>query len=194
MKISHIAAAAAVSIASLGASAATINFGDLLSGAGAPSSLSFASLTVTEVGSDALFTLNAFGLDLFAGSAPFIGAVAVDGTQVGSVADVTGGSPVSIANGGGPTGAWDFRFDLTGPRAARLTDNESVSWTWVGGAGKYTDFALHVQGIDYGSTDSAWYVEGGPIPGPIPEPSTYALMLAGLGAVGWVARRRRAQK
>jgi hypothetical protein len=28
----------------------------------------------------------------------------------------------------------------------------------------------------------------------IPEPSTYALMLAGLGAVGLVARRRRAQK
>jgi len=27
---------------------------------------------------------------------------------------------------------------------------------------------------------------------PIPEPSTYALMLAGLGVVGWFARRRRA--
>jgi hypothetical protein len=29
---------------------------------------------------------------------------------------------------------------------------------------------------------------------PIPEPETYALMLAGLGVVGWSARRRRAQR
>jgi len=31
---------------------------------------------------------------------------------------------------------------------------------------------------------------GAPV-APVPEPSTYALMLAGLGAVAWVARRRR---
>ena len=45
-----------------------------------------------------------------------------------------------------------------------------------------------------GLSNAAVYATGGVIPGPIPEPSTYALMLAGLGAVGWVARRRRVQK
>jgi hypothetical protein len=29
------------------------------------------------------------------------------------------------------------------------------------------------------------------IESPIPEPETYALMLAGLGLLGWVAQRRR---
>jgi hypothetical protein len=27
---------------------------------------------------------------------------------------------------------------------------------------------------------------------PVPEPSTYALLLAGIGAIGWLAKRRRA--
>ncbi|WP_292450681.1 PEP-CTERM sorting domain-containing protein [Methylibium sp.] len=36
----------------------------------------------------------------------------------------------------------------------------------------------------------AWAVRDGDVMAAIPEPSTYALMLAGLGLVGWAARKR----
>jgi len=167
-----------------GASATEYTFGTLLSGPGAPVSPSFATLTANVVGSNVNFTLNAYGLDVFAGS-PFIGSVAVTGTQTGSVSNVTGGvSTVAIASGGGPGGTWDFRFGLGGG-SDRLTDNETVSWTWAGGANSFQDFAVHVQGITYGDTTSAWYTPQ------IPEPSGYGLAMVGLAVVGFAARRRR---
>ena len=54
-----------------------------------------------------------------------------------------------------------------------------------------TDFGE--QDYDFGFNQ--WYVVAvhpGDVAAPIPEPSTYALMLAGLAAVGFAARRRRA--
>lgn len=43
-------------------------------------------------------------------------------------------------------------------------------------------WSVHLSGVDQAN---------GPGPSPIPEPSTYALMLAGLGVVGTIARRRK---
>jgi hypothetical protein len=183
-----MAACAALLLSPMGASAQTTvyEFGQLISGDGAPEQLSFATLTATVSGDDVLFTLDAYGLDQFTGNQPFLGALAVDGDMVGNVTDVHGGSKVNMQNGGGPGGGWEFRFDLTGKKKDRLLDDETVSWTWDGGAGHFSDFAAHIQGIDYGGTTSAWYQAVA-----VPEPGAYAMFLSGLAVLGVSAVRRR---
>lgn len=184
-------ALAAIALSASAVQAEVYNFGTLFAGTG-PANVSFATLTVTQVGDDLNFTLDAFGLDQF-GSNSFLGALAVDAAQVGSVTNVVGDAPVTMANGGGPSGVFDFRFDLTGPQQARLTDGETVSWTWDGAgiSAEGLNIIAHVQAVDLpNSDDSLWYAPNGPVP-VIPEPETYALMLAGLGIVGFMARRRR---
>lgn len=46
------------------------------------------------------------------------------------------------------------------------------------------------QWVDWRALGNAWAVRDGDV-APVPEPQAYALMLAGLGFVGYVARRRR---
>lgn len=140
-------------------------FGQLLSGSGAPETPSFATLSATVSGNDVMFTLDAYGLDLFDGAQPFLGALAVQGDSVGAVADVSGGASVKMVNGGGPGGGWAFRFSFIGKNKDRLVDDETVSWTWIGGAGHFAGFAAHVQGLDYGDTTSAWYQVASSPPG-----------------------------
>lgn len=175
----------------LSSQAATDDFGTLLSGSFQPSD-TFASLSYTTT--DNLlynFTLTAFDLDALFTAGAFIGAIAVDSdTPEPLISNVSGDTVVSTSPGGGPSGIWDFRFDLTGPQQARLTANESVSWdaTFSEAVALGTaSFALHVQGLTNDQGGSAWYVAA-----PIPEPETYAMMLAGLGLLGFTAKRRKA--
>ena len=174
----------------LSSQAATDDFGTLLSGTFQPSD-TFASLSYTTT--DNLlynFTLTAYDLDALFTAGAFIGAIAVDsGTPEPLISNVSGDTVVSTSPGGGPGGTWDFRFDLTGPQQARLTANESVSWDATFSdvvALSTTSFALHVQGLTNDQGGSAWYVAA-----PIPEPETYAMMLAGLGLLGFTAKRRK---
>lgn len=180
--------------------AVTQTFGTPLSGTGPTAT--FASLTYNQTGDgdDWTFTLTADNLaSIFAASGAFIGSMAVDvpgsSPNYGSglaMTGVSGGvSSVKAKNGGGPTGVFDFRIDLGGG-SDKLTSNEMVTWTWTdSGYTSFSQFALHVQGLE-GNTadysDSIWY---SPAPTPVPEPETYALLVAGLGAMLLMGRRRR---
>ncbi|MCB4810823.1 FxDxF family PEP-CTERM protein [Methylovorus menthalis] len=183
-------------LASVAANAATDTYGNLLAGSFTPSS-SFATLTYSNVGNVYTFTLTANDLNSLFTTDAFIGAIAVDSSVTPTVSNVTGDSPVSVASGKGPGGGFDFRFDLTGPKNARLTSGESVTWTATFASASSVElsassFALHVQGLTKAQGDSAWYTAGTPGVSAVPEADTYAMMALGLGLMGFVARRRRA--
>lgn len=165
------------------------HFGQNIAGDGAPAALDFATLSVTQSGNDLVFSLSSAGLDQFNGSQPFLSALAIDGDMVGTITAVSGDAPVSLAKGGGPDGSWEFRFDFTGKKKDRLTDDESVEWTWVGGAGHFNGIGAHVQGLDYGNTTSSWYQALA-----VPEPGSGAMFLSGLLLLAWWPARQRLGK
>jgi hypothetical protein len=191
-------------------STVTLQFGKLLAGEGAPENVNFATLSITEQGSDVLFSLSANNLNQLSGS-PFLTALAVDlkggVSSIGSINQLSGGvSFMSVSKGGGPNGDWDGRFTI-GKGQDRLVSGESAIWTWVGGAGKWSSFSAHVQGVSYGkSTTSVWYSasksgssssgqdDDKPPVTAVPEPSTFALFGLGLAALGVVKRRRQARQ
>lgn len=183
-----------------GAQASTYHFGTLTSGSDpAPSPVHFADLTIVDSNADGNweFSLSALGLNAIFGNGAFIsGLHVVSGTGVGtqptSVSGVSGGSTVNLLtnNTGGGGLSYDYRFIFGPALANRLTDGETVNWV-ANNMGTFSSFsdgqlALHMQGItSYPGTSSAWYIS------PVPEPETYAMLLVGLGLMGFSARRRK---
>ena len=201
LKKSAIAIAAALACAGAQAQTTTYSFGTQLTGSLQPAS-SFASLSVTTTNNTSyLFDLQLtsnFG-SLFNNSNAFVGKVlfntaGVDpiGSSVALAPGSWGVSKIKYNSNSAQPGSIDFDFSETLGQGAnnRLVSGERVVWTtsFAQPTGFVApQFALHVQSIGTNG-DSGWYI---PTVTPIPEPETYALMLAGLGLLGFAARRRK---
>jgi len=96
------------------------------------------------------------------------------------------------------TGTLTFDFAIDQAFVLTLKAGNQFSLFYFDGSGPaissidYSTLGVNVnnQGVANGLSHATIYA-GNLVPG-IPEPETYALMLAGLGAVGFMARRRRA--
>ncbi len=117
-----------------------------------------------------------------------------------SFSNPNAGGTVTVGSLGGP----DFDvtavlgFDIGAPGTAfaalvleRSGDAKTGIYSINLGTGAAT--LLGTYGIG-GLSSSAAQLQGLTVAAPIPEPETYALMLAGLGAVGFVARRRKLRR
>lgn len=96
------------------------------------------------------------------------------------------GSTINMGNGawgaGFSNGIGRLVWDGVDGHAYTLDYHASVPFGDPGGFGG-EPYALHLEGCVLGTPES--------VCAPVPESSTYAMMLAGLGLVGWGARRRR---
>jgi len=166
---------------------------DFSCAAGSATDCALATSTLSWTWDGTFFTLSNAGagyvsevyFDLSAGmSASFV-------SGIGTVNFTAGASPGSLPGGSGVGFSSDAAFDSDsrGAPVYGINAGESATFQIVGAAldsftGGELAAGAHVRSL----VDSSASVVT--IAAAVPEPETYALMLAGLGVVGWVARRR----
>lgn len=191
------------------AQAAVYDFGTLLtadSGYTAPDSFAsdpFATLETTDNGGGVWTFLLSINNNLFSsfGSSAFLGSMSFDFTPDPSgqpvstflASNVGGVTSVTSTNGTGLSGLTDIDFGTAFGRGAgnRLSQNDWVSWNVSGLTlgSSLTNMYVHVQGIG----EEGYSAKYTPVVTAVPEPGTYAMLLAGLGLIGFSARHRKSE-
>lgn len=88
--------------------------------------------------------------------------------------------------------AGSFNSTMSGKQLGDANDARAANGWWHSGAKSYTFGQVAGNGAATFSVTSFSVAPVGvdPVTTPVPEPSTYALLLAGLGLVGFMSRRR----
>ena len=181
------------------AQAASLNTGGYVLGSELASSGSFdASFSSTAAGPGNLhFQLVGFAsLDGYDNCCTDVFHLRVNGTEVFAASFNLGGGGTNtiLFNPNGATA-------LTTTHGATDSLHDSHQVTWAGGDSRVAlpfDLLVGVNtltfsysGLPQGVGDEGWGVERLGITTPVPEPQSYALLLAGLGAAGLLSRRRK---
>jgi hypothetical protein len=131
----------------------------------------------------------------YGGSVPSIFNFYANTAGGGVTASWTGGDgagtiSVGLSGFGGYWNATAKQYPLF-PDAGTLVTNVQT----IGGVHYYTMDWSHVitaaEDVDFQTQRADWHLEGVMATAPVPEASTYGMMLAGLGLVGFAVRRRK---
>lgn len=191
----------------------TYSFGSFLTGSGPTAPATFATLSIDASADNKTFVFDLkvnSNLESIFGSGAFISALQVNtySNQDPSTTTIAAGSWGVGAVGFSGTGtsqggvSWDFKDSFCGASGgcnmnapgSRLTQGEEVKWTSVFANAQNPllgtpGMLLKVQGYTWnGQGASAEYT---PVVTSVPEAETYTMMLAGVGLMAAIVRRRK---